>query len=57
MPLCAIVSDCMVYSDPKIILRIKDQEFRVRINQTIRHNQKTKKAALFFSEVGGFFLF
>ena len=26
---------------------------RVRINHTIRHNQKAKKTATFFSEVGG----
>ena len=40
-----IVSDCMVYLDPKFLMHIyfliffKYQKFRVRVNHTIIHNQ------------------
>ena len=52
VPLCLfvlIVSDCMyVYPDPKFLISKRYQKFRVRINHTIRHNQKTKKQPNFF---------
>ena len=34
-----ILSDCIVYSDPKF----QYHKFGVMVNHTIRHNQKTKK--------------
>ena len=54
MPLCLIVlfvSDCMVYLGTKFLIFKKYQKFRVRVNHTIRHNQKTKKRP----EVGDWF--
>ena len=53
-PLCLIVSDSIVYPDPKSI--IKYQKVTVRVNHTIKHNQKTKKMASdFFSEARAWF--
>ena len=34
-----VVSDCMVYHDPKFLISFKYQKLRVRVNHTIRHNQ------------------
>ena len=34
-----IVSNCMVYPDPKLLIPFKYQKSRVRIYHTIRHNQ------------------
>ena len=40
----------MVYPDPKSLIFKKYQKFRVSVNHTIRHNQKTKKQSqIFFS--------
>jgi hypothetical protein len=47
-----IVSDCMVYPDPK-----KYHKFRVRVNHKIGHNQKTKKRPHFFLRLEAGFLF
>ena len=47
----------MVYPDPKRISKIKYQKFRVRVNHTIGHYQKTKKWPHFFSESGGWDFF
>ena len=55
VPLCLnvlIVSDCMVYPDPKFLIfkkisKIEYQKFRVRVNHTIGHNENSKKTTSF----------
>ena len=50
VPLCLnvlIVSDCMIYPDPKFLIfkkisKIEYQKFRVRVNHTITHNQRNQ---------------
>ena len=49
--------DCMVNPDPLKISSIKYQKFWIRVNHTIRHNQKTKKRPHFFLRLEGFFWF
>ena len=43
-----IVPDCIVYPDPIFLIIKKYQTFRVRVNHTIRHNQKLKNGLIFF---------
>ena len=59
VPLCLIVlivTDCMVYLDPKFVIFKKYQKFWVRVNHTIRHNQKTKKQPNIISEARAWLL-